>query len=134
MRASELVFQTPPGENLVDITAAVTAQVKAVGISDGFCVLFVPHTTAGITINENADPDVRSDLLLALSRMVPRDIPFRHVEGNSPAHVKAMLVGHSVTIPIQEGRMAFGSWQGAYLCEFDGPRRRRVIMQVVAQP
>ncbi len=92
------------------------------------CTIYVPHTTAGVTINENADPDVRQDMLLALNSLVPDSLPYRHAEGNSPAHVKASLMGSSVQVIIQEGRLVLGTWQGIYLCEFDGPRRRRVFV------
>jgi secondary thiamine-phosphate synthase enzyme len=94
--------------------------------------LVVQHTTAGITINENADPDVVADLVAGLERMVPAGERYRHGEGNSPAHLKATLVGCALTVPVREGRLALGTWQGIYLCEFDGPRTRRVLMTVTA--
>jgi secondary thiamine-phosphate synthase enzyme len=95
-------------------------------------MVFVPHTTAGVTINENADPSVRGDLELALERLVPASLPFAHLEGNSDAHVKASLMGSSVTIPLRDGRLQLGTWQGVYFAEFDGPRRRRVLVSVLA--
>jgi secondary thiamine-phosphate synthase enzyme len=95
-------------------------------------VVYVPHTTAGVTINENADPSVRADIVMALERLVPRDLPFAHLEGNADAHVKASLMGSSVTIPVQDGRLRLGTWQGIYFAEFDGPRRRRVLVSVLA--
>ena len=116
----------------VDITAAVTAEVDAAGLSDGAVVVFVPHTTAGVTINENADPSVRADIGAALESLVPSTLPFTHLEGNSDAHVKASLMGSSVTIPLQAGRLQLGTWQGVYFAEFDGPRRRRVLVTVLA--
>ncbi len=95
------------------------------------CHVFVPHTTAGVTINEVADPDVRRDLVTALEVLVPDHGQFRHVEGNSPAHVKATLVGSSVTVPVSSGRLVLGTWQGLYFCEFDGPRSRKVHVTVM---
>jgi secondary thiamine-phosphate synthase enzyme len=118
--------------SFVDITGEVRREVRASGVSEGLCVVFVPHTTAGVTINENADPTVRTDLEMALERMVPSDLPFRHAEGNSDAHTKASLMGSSVTIPIQNGDLLLGTWQGVYFAEFDGPRRRRVVITVIA--
>lgn len=119
-----------PAEGFVDITDRVWGIVRRAGVQQGICQIFVPHTTAGLTINENADPDVRADLLLALNRMVP-DLSYRHGEGNSPAHVKSSLMGCSLTVPIAGGELLLGTWQGIYLCEFDGPRRREVIVQAV---
>ena len=116
----------------VDITAEVVAQVDASGLTDGVVVVYVPHTTAGVTINENADPSVRADLEMALERLVPSSLPFTHLEGNGDAHVKASLMGSSVTIPLQGGRLQLGTWQGVYFAEFDGPRRRRVVVTVLA--
>lgn len=123
----ERVVQTRQDTEFVDLTGLAARIVEESGIRDGLCVVYVPHTTAGITINENTDPDVLRDLRSALDAMVPRG-PFRHAEGNSPAHVRASLVGSSVTIPIAEGRLALGTWQGVFFCEFDGPRRRRVMI------
>ncbi|HWR31254.1 MAG TPA: secondary thiamine-phosphate synthase enzyme YjbQ [Negativicutes bacterium] len=119
-----------PAEDFVDITGQVRQIVEAGKIKNGLCQIFVPHTTAGVTINENADPDVVTDMLAALKRMVP-DLPYRHGEGNSPAHVKSTLVGCSMTIPIVDGRLCLGTWQGIYFCEFDGPRTRQVWVQVI---
>lgn len=102
------------------------------GVKNGVCLLFVPHTTAGITLNENTDPDVVTDLLRLLDRMAPRQGNYRHAEGNSDAHLKASLLGFSCSVPIIEGRLALGTWQGIYLCEFDGPRLRRIKIGVQA--
>jgi len=110
----------------VDVTRQVADLVRGAG--DGAVVVFVPHTTAGVTINEDADPSVRADLEMALDRMVPGDLPFRHAEGNSDAHNKASLMGSSVTVPVVEGALQLGTWQGIYFAEFDGPRRRRVFV------
>lgn len=119
-----------PAEGFVDITGKVRKIATAGNVQNGLCQIFVPHTTAGVTINENADPDVVTDMLAALKQMVPR-LPYRHCEGNSPAHVKSSLVGCSLTVPIAEGRLCLGTWQGIYFCEFDGPRTRNVWVQVI---
>lgn len=119
-----------PQEGLVDITGLVRKIVAAGKVQNGLCQIFVPHTTAGVTINENADPAVVTDMLAALNRMVP-DLPYRHGEGNSPAHVKSSLVGCSQTVPLREGQLCLGTWQGIYFCEFDGPRTRNVWVQLV---
>jgi secondary thiamine-phosphate synthase enzyme len=104
--------------------------VAAAGITDGLCVVFVPHTTAAVTINENADPDVKADILMALRQAVPDSLPYGHAEGNSPAHVKAGLVGSSVTVIVSGGRLQLGTWQGICFCEFDGPRTRQAWVHV----
>ncbi len=114
----------------VDITAAVAAAVRESSVADGLCVVFVPHTTAGVTINENADPDVRADILDHLARAVPDSARYAHAEGNSPAHVKASMMGSSATIIVSSGHLVLGTWQGVYLCEFDGPRTRNVHVEV----
>lgn len=119
-----------PAEAFVDITARVQQVVDETGVADGVCTVFVPHTTAGVTINENADPDVQHDMLLALDRMVPDRPEFRHAEGNSTAHVKASLMGSSATVFVQGGRLRLGTWQGIYFAEFDGPRSRTVWVRV----
>ena len=116
-----------------DITAQVALDVSRSGVREGICAVFVPHTTAAVTINENADPDVQHDLKLALGDLFGRtDRPdFRHAEGNSHAHLKSSIVGASETIPVTAGKLALGVWQGIYFCEFDGPRARRYHVQVV---
>lgn len=118
--------QTQIREELKDITSEVERAVHRSGIRTGVCMVFVPHTTAGITINENADPSVRDDTLMALRTIVPDSLPYTHAEGNSPAHVKASLMGSSVQILIEGSQPVLGTWQGIYFCEFDGPRTRRV--------
>jgi secondary thiamine-phosphate synthase enzyme len=129
----QLEVQTRVQSDLRDITAAVERAVAEQGVREGVCHLFVPHTTAGLTLNENWDPDVRGDLLRALAAMVP-GVPYRHSEGNSPAHLMSTLVGASETLLIEGGRLVLGSWQGVYLAEFDGPRRRRVLVKIVSDP
>ena len=115
----------------LDITSVVKEAIAASGVTDGTCVVFCPHTTAAVTIPENADPDVPRDLLMWLNRLVPKDVPgFRHAEGNSDAHLKASLIGSSVTILIENGAPVLGTWQGVFFCEFDGPRDREVWIRV----
>jgi secondary thiamine-phosphate synthase enzyme len=118
-------------EQLVDITRKVAAEVARAGVSEGAAVVYCPHTTAGITINENADPDVARDLLAGLERLAPRDAGWHHAEGNSDGHIKASLLGSSAIVPVEAGRLMLGTWQGIYLGEFDGPRRRRVLVTVL---
>lgn len=114
-----------------DITAQVKRSVERSRVREGICVVAVLHTTAGVFINENADPDVQRDLLAALERAVPDDATYRHAEGNGPAHVRSVLVGSSVTIPIRDGSLDLGTWQGVYLAEFDGPRVRHATITVM---
>jgi secondary thiamine-phosphate synthase enzyme len=129
----ELEVQTRRHSDLHDITAEVQQAVSDSRVSEGVCHLFVPHTTAGLTLNENWDPDVRGDLMRALEAIVP-DVTFRHGEGNSPAHLLAALLGAGQTLLVRGGRLVLGSWQGVYLAEFDGPRRRRVVVKVLSDP
>lgn len=112
--------------HFVDITDRVRDAIADMGIATGVATVFVPHTTAGITLNENADPDVTADIQAGLERFVPWSAGYRHVEGNSAAHIKASLMGSSVRVPVEEGRLKLGTWQAIYLCEFDGPRTREV--------
>jgi secondary thiamine-phosphate synthase enzyme len=116
---------------LADITEKVAAAVQQAGVPDGVCHVFVPHTTAGVTINEGADPDVARDLESHLARLVPKDAGFDHAEGNSDSHIKTALVGPAVTAPVRGGRLALGTWQAIFLCEWDGPRTRRVEVAVI---
>jgi len=115
-----------------DITSEVQKAVSSAGIKDGVCYVFVPHTTAGIIINEHADPDVVRDMAEHLSRLVPEAGSYRHLEGNSPAHIKASLLGSCRTVLIEGGRLMLGTWQGLFFCEFDGPRQRTVLVKAVA--
>jgi secondary thiamine-phosphate synthase enzyme len=116
---------------MIDVTGKIAQIVNNSGVSDGFVVAFVPHTTAGITINENADPDVVHDILLKLEEIIPHHHHgYRHGEGNSDAHIKASLVGSSVTIMVENSQLCLGTWQGVYFCEFDGPRSRRMMVKV----
>lgn len=115
----------------VNIDEIVKEVVQAEGVTDGVCYVYVPHTTAGITINENADPAVREDIINELNKIVPFDDNYRHIEGNSAAHIKACLVGFSQMVPVEGGKLVLGTWQSIYFCEFDGPRRRNVYVHVI---
>ena len=128
---SRLSVTTRKRVELADITAEVQREAADSGVSSGTCIVYVPHTTAGITINENADPDVRRDIIAHLERMVPRQGGYHHMEGNSDAHIKASLLGFSVTVLIESGRLVLGTWQGIFFCEFDGPRSRQVYVKIV---
>jgi secondary thiamine-phosphate synthase enzyme len=123
--------RTPTRVCFVDITAQVAAALAANSHEDGAVLVYVPHTTAGVTINENADPSVRADLEMTLDHLVPFRLPYTHAEGNSDAHAKASLMGSSVLIPVRHGRLQLGTWQGIYLAEFDGPRSRKVLVSVL---
>ncbi len=120
-----------PEEGLVDITSEVTEAVVESGVNEGFCIVYCPHTTAAITINENADPDVQSDFINGMALSFPELMTFRHSEGNSDAHIKSSAVGASETIIISGGKLLLGTWQGIYFCEFDGPRTRKFYVKVI---
>jgi secondary thiamine-phosphate synthase enzyme len=127
----EFAVSTRSRNQMIDVTGLIDAIIRESGVTNGAATVFCPHTTAAITINENADPSVVHDLLLALDEIVPRSNPgFRHEEGNSDAHTKSSLVGCSEQVLIQDGGLVLGTWQAIYFCEFDGPRSRRVIVQV----
>jgi secondary thiamine-phosphate synthase enzyme len=115
---------------LIDLTARVQKVVAESGVAEGLCHVFVPHTTAGVTINENADPSVKADILMVLNKIISDREPYRHSEGNSPAHIKATLTGPQLTVFVSGGRLLLGTWQGIYFCEFDGPRHRKVHVKV----
>ena len=116
---------------LIDLTPDVSSFVKKSGVSEGVCFVYVPHTTAGVTINENADPDVVSDMIMGLEHIVPSRLGYEHSEGNSPAHIKSSIVGCSERIFVSGGKLVLGTWQGIYFCEFDGPRSRRVSLKII---
>ncbi len=128
----EISLRTTRHTEFVNIDREVQARIDASGVKEGVCRVFVPHTTAGVTINENADPDVTADMELILDRMAPWEGGYAHAEGNSAAHVKASMMGSSATVFIRGGRLAFGTWQSLYFCEFDGPRSRKVWVRVTA--
>ncbi len=126
--------RTPSRSAMIDVTANVQEAISDAGVSDGTVTVYVPHTTAGVTINENADPDVIHDVLAALDEAVPwRQSFYQHGEGNSAAHVKSSMVGCNTTVPIRNGRMTLGTWQSVFFCEFDGPRTRHVVVTVVGE-
>jgi len=128
----EFTVSTSRREEMVDITDRVRRVVRESGVSDGRVLVYIPHTTCAVTINENADPSVCHDVILGLDEMVPHMSGFRHAEGNSPAHIKSSLVGCSEQVLVEGGELVLGTWQGIFLCEFDGPRRRKVIVRVFA--
>jgi len=113
-------------QEFLDVTAEVNSELAEMGIKDGLVCVFVPHTSAAITINEGADPNVRHDIITTLSRLIPKDAGYHHMEGNSDAHLKSSIIGATICIPVEEGRLVLGTWQALYFCEFDGPRHRRV--------
>jgi len=128
----EITLRTSKRSQFIDISREVQGIVSRSGVEEGICVIYVPHTTAGITINENADPTVRKDIINYLEKYVPwKEAYFEHIEGNSAAHIKSSLMGCNVTVIVKDGKLLLGQWQGIYFCEFDGPRNRRVIVKVV---
>ena len=127
-----LTVRTTGRTELIDLTAQIQEAVRSSGVQEGVCHLFVPHTTAGVTINENADPTVKADILMVLNKVISDQEPYRHLEGNSPAHVKATVVGPHLSILVTGGRLLLGTWQGIFFCEFDGPRTRKMHLKVVA--
>ncbi|NTU41689.1 MAG: YjbQ family protein [Nitrospirales bacterium] len=129
--AKTLNIKSKAKTEFVDITDDVQAFIKEAGVKNGICHIFVPHTTAGITINEGADPSVKRDIITALNKLVPFEGDYLHAEGNSAAHIKSSLMGASTQIIIEEGKLLLGTWQAVYFCEFDGPRHRRVIVKIL---
>ena len=125
-----LSVKTHERTELVDITSEIQNLVRKSGVKQGLCMLYVPHTTAAVTINESADPSVKDDILMVLNQVIPWDANYRHLEGNSPAHVKSSLVGPSELIAIENRRLVLGTWQGIFFCEFDGPRTRKVHVRI----
>ncbi len=125
-----LTVKSTSREDFVDVTSQVQQIVGASGIRTGSCLLHVPHTTAAVTVNEGADPSVPSDILAYLADRVPHRGPYRHAEGNSDAHIKSTLVGASLVLPVEDGRVVLGTWQAIFFCEFDGPRSRRLHVQI----
>jgi len=130
MNHTTLTIRTGAHTELNDISSQVAKAVRDSGVQEGRCSVYIPHTTCGVTINENEDPSVKKDILKELNKVIPLDDGYSHMEGNSAAHIKSSLMGFSVTIPVSEGRMMLGTWQGVYLCEFDGPRSRKAIVSV----
>ena len=129
--AGEIAVRTERRTQLLDVTAGVAKLVEDSGVQSGVCYVYVPHTTAGVLINENDDPAVAADIEAALARLVPQNAIYRHAEGNADAHIKTALVGTSATIFISGGRLELGRWQGIFFCEFDGPRSRRLRVKIL---
>lgn len=127
-----LSVRTNTRTELLDVTSRVQDAVRHSGVSEGLCHVFVPHTTAAVTINENADPSVKADILMVLNKIISEKEPYRHQEGNAPAHIKASIIGPNLTVLVSQGRLVLGTWQGVFFCEFDGPRSRRLHVKVVA--
>ena len=125
-----LKVKTKAKTELIDITSETQNLVRSSSIKEGFCMLYVPHTTAAVTINESADPSVKSDILMILNKIIPWEAEYRHLEGNSPAHIKSTIVGASELIAIENEKLVLGTWQGIFFCEFDGPRNRKVNVQL----
>jgi len=121
--------RTTARTQIVDITQEVRKAIEKSGVKDGLCFIFVPHTTAGVTINENTDEDVKADIIKTLNDLIPERGDYRHLEGNSDAHIKASLMGSSVILAVEDGRPVLGTWQGVFFCEFDGPRTRKVLVK-----
>ena len=128
-----LAVKTHEKTELIDITTDINRIVQKSGVAQGLCLLYVPHTTSAVTINESADPSVKSDILMILNQVVPWEANYRHMEGNSPAHVKSTLVGPSQMIAIENSRLVLGTWQGIFFCEFDGPRNRKVHVRIIKE-
>jgi secondary thiamine-phosphate synthase enzyme len=128
----KLSLPTAKQEEFLDITGRLRSVVRESGVRQGLAILFCPHTTCALTINEHADPDVRADILMALKKIAPDNLPYAHAEGNSPAHVKASLLNQSLTLVIEGGEIQLGTWQGIFLCEFDGPRNRQLWIKLLA--
>lgn len=126
-----LTVPTKARTEFLDLTSQVQKVVDQSGVSEGLCHLFVPHTTAGVTINESADPSVKADILMVLNKIISDREPYRHMEGNSPAHIKSSVIGCQLTVLVNKGRLVLGTWQGIFFCEFDGPRSRRLHVKVV---
>ena len=130
-KGGEFSVSTTSRMEFVDITALISQALQSSGGVDGVCYIYNPHTTAGLTINEGADPAVRADILAVFNKIVPMDYPYKHLEGNSHAHIMASLMGSSVNIIVKSGRLVLGTWQKVYFCEFDGPRSRKVFWRMV---
>ena len=127
----EFILKTNNKEDLYNITASIDSTIKQSNVKNGIAVIWCPHTTAGITVNENADPDVVDDLLLGLSKAFPDRVQFKHLEGNSSAHLKSSAVGAGQTVIVANAKLLLGTWQGIYFCEFDGPRQRKYFVKII---
>lgn len=127
----KLEVNTSGREQFVDITPGINEYLAQTGVKEGICLVYVPHTTAGVTVNEGADPSVVEDILMQLDKLVPGQGGYRHMEGNSDAHIKSFLAGAEKAIPVTGGKLALGTWQRVFFCEFDGPRRRKVLVKIL---
>ena len=132
MKTKTLTVSSERHTEMIDISADIRAAVAESGVKNGICLVFVPHTTAAVTVNENADPDVKSDIIKELAEIVPWEDNYRHREGNAAAHLKSSLVGCARSLIIEDGDLLLGTWQGVYFCEYDGPRRRKVLLKIIA--
>lgn len=131
VRREEISVSTSSRNEFVDITDKVTSVVRESGVKDGYVLLYVPHTTAAVTINENYDPSVKRDILDKLSELIPPNAGYAHTEGNADSHIKSSIIGVTEFIPVMDGRIQLGRWQGIFFCEFDGPRSRRLLVEVI---
>jgi len=127
----EITIPTSSHTQILDITSQVQKAVRESGIAEGLCCIYVPHTTAGVTINENADPSVKQDLVMELNKVIPFNDNYSHLEGNAAAHIKASIIGSSVNIPVKNNNLLLGTWQGICFCEFDGPRQRHFYVKII---
>lgn len=133
LRLETFTVETSSRNEMLDVTDRLRRILRSHQLAEGMLIVYVPHTTAAVTINENADPDVKSDLLAKLSALVPKnETYYQHAEGNSDSHLKAAMLGHSVTVLVEGGRLVLGRWQGVYFCEFDGPRKREMMVKAVS--
>ncbi|MEJ2167714.1 MAG: secondary thiamine-phosphate synthase enzyme YjbQ [Desulfobacterales bacterium] len=128
-----LTVKTRERTELVDVTSDINQLIQKSGIDQGLCMLYVPHTTAAVTINESADPSVKADMLMILNKLIPWEADYRHLEGNSAAHIKSTLVGSSELIAVENRKLALGTWQGVFFCEFDGPRSRKLHVRIIEE-
>ena len=127
-----LEIETTSHTEMIDITAEIAATISKNNVKSGVCTIFVPHTTAGVTLNENADPSVRKDFINVFEKLIPKYERYSHAEGNAPAHIKSSIFGSSLNIIIEDGKPVLGTWQGIFFCEFDGPRNRKIYLQITA--
>ncbi len=134
MKSGTCIVKTRKTMELIDITALIAGEIAASDCNAALCMIYNPHTTAGLTINEGADPAVQSDIIAGFRQFVPIDYPFKHMEGNSAAHIMASLMGSSLTIAVRNGRFQLGTWQKVFFCEFDGPRTRKVHYHIISSP
>jgi secondary thiamine-phosphate synthase enzyme len=128
-----LQVKTSAKTDFIDITRSVQEIIHKMGVAEGVCFIFIPHTTAAITINENADPSVPQDIIMEMNKIVPSHNRYQHLEGNSPAHIQASLIGPSQSVFVESGKLVLGTWQGIFFCEFDGPRNRKVYIKVIGK-